>query len=175
MRPHILTTDAVIMVEKTMTAARSFPTGMPRDFASSSGRDNAFIFQRKSHSPTAPTTMKGSPIERTAGVAPVKDPIQKVMEGRTSWGSAVYFTRLMRAEKRAAITSPDKMSISTDVRPLTRLTKKTSATAASPAASDIIWTAGAGTPRRIPRTAPKAAPVATPRVSGVARGFANKA
>ena len=66
---------------------------------------------------------------------------------------------------------PASIIIITGEEPRTRLTARTSATAASPAAKAESWTKAGEKPASMPSAAPNDAPVATPSVSGVARGF----
>ena len=97
--PHMETTAAVTMAAPRITRLRILFTGMPRDFASSSGSDMVLSFHLKRNKSRLPARIKGAPIIRVVLVVDAMLPIsQYVMEGSTSWGSAAYFTRDTRAE-----------------------------------------------------------------------------
>ena len=100
---------------------------------------------------------------------------QNVTAGSSSCGSAVNFTRLIRELKSAATTRPERMSMSTELRPATSEMRQTANTEASPTASDSSCTPTALRPSKMPSTAPKAAPEETPSVSAVASGLAKSA
>ena len=118
----------------------------------------------------------GAPARTLDFVAPVRAPIiQKVMDGRTSCGSAAYLTRETRAENRAPTTMPERMIMRIELVLRTRLMMITKKTAESPAARLRSWMPMPFQPQRMPRTAPNEAPVATPSVSGAASGLANSA
>ena len=176
MRPHIETTEAVIIAAPVITSSLTRFTFIPSDVASSSLSVIALSFQRKSQISAIPAAISGAPIARLARVVPDRLPIsQNVIDGSTSCGSAAYFTSDTSAEKSALTTMPASIIMITEEEPRTRLTKTTSATAAIPAASAKSCTRNEGSPINMPKTAPKEAPVATPSVSGVASGLEKSA
>ena len=166
----------MIIAAPVITSSLIRFTFIPRETASSSLSVIALSFQRKSQITAIPAAISGAPIARLARVVPERLPIsQKVIDGSTSCGSAIYFTSETSAEKSALTTIPASIIMITDEEPRTRLTKTTSATAASPAARAESCTRNDGSPISMPSTAPKEAPVATPSVSGVASGFEKSA
>ena len=119
----MLTMLALTMVLATMTMARSCGSRSPRARASCAGRLRALSFQRSRYRTRQPMTMKGSPSRSVFMVAPVMEPMsQKVMAGSTSCGSAAYFTSAISALKKAEITRPERISMSTVVLPRMLLT-----------------------------------------------------
>ena len=64
--PHMDTTAAVTMADPTITSPRILLTGIPRDLASSSGRDMELSFHLNRNSSTLPIRMNGAPMTRVA-------------------------------------------------------------------------------------------------------------
>ena len=177
MTPQMETTEAVMAEAAAMTSPRTSGRFTPRARASSSGRERAFSRKRSRKSSRVPARITGPPVRSALRVMPEKLPIsQKVMTGRTSCGSAAYFTRETSAENRELITMPARITMIMDGRvlPAVRVTKKTRSTEKTPNRKEESCTPAALKPRRMARAAPKEAPFATPRVSGVASGFAKK-
>ena len=75
--PHMDTTAAVTMADPTITSPRILLTGIPRDLASSSGRDMELSFHLNRNSSTLPIRMNGAPMTRVALVVLAMLPISQ--------------------------------------------------------------------------------------------------
>ena len=71
--PHMETTAAVTMAAPRITRLRILFTGMPRDFASSSGSDMVLSFHLKRNKSRLPARIKGAPIIRVVLVGDVAE------------------------------------------------------------------------------------------------------
>ena len=75
--PHMDTTAAVTMADPTITRLRIRFTGIPRDFASSSGRDMELSFHRSRNKSMLPPAIKGAPITRVDFVVDAMLPMRE--------------------------------------------------------------------------------------------------
>lgn len=64
--PHMDTTAAVTMADPTITSPRILLTGIPKDLASSSGRDMELSFHLNRNKRMLPIMMNGAPMTRVA-------------------------------------------------------------------------------------------------------------
>lgn len=176
--PHKATIEVVIKEEKKITRILICLRSIPKDLASSSLNDKAFNRYRMEYKKITPTKMHGIPIMRDFIVTDEKLPInQNVMTGKTSFGSATYFTNDTKALNKEEITIPANITIIIDLElyPFVFVTRNTKAIALKPKAKADNCVPTDLNPNKIPKAAPKEAPLAQPRVSGVAKGFENSA
>ena len=105
--PDIETADATIITDRIKTIdLRSF-VFIPRDFASSSFKDNRLILQESKNSITMDTKIGGATLSASTAVHPEREPIKKyVMDGSVSFGSAINFAKLNKEEKIELIMMP---------------------------------------------------------------------
>lgn len=175
--PHNATILAVIRDAKVITTMRINWMLIPNARASCSDKESAFNRYRNKYNIMIPITIHVPPICNVRKDADDKLPInQNVMTGRTSFGSATYFVKDTRAENKEEMTIPANIIIIIlGFCFFVCVKANTKTTATIPKNNALICTPNAPKPISNANAAPKDAPLAHPNVSGVAKGFENKA